>query len=152
MIVQEINKPIIACGVPIINQSVNEIVSFGTKSSTVDLAIRLGAVLIRSNIAPAVAACPNDRKLASAYLLFLSFETAFSGLPMSLTFLLLKVLCTSPSLLVLVAPIGMFRIFINATTKGNTMVAEAIIEPVIEIINTGSEATKKVAILGLLPL
>ena len=56
MILQEISKPIIACGVPIINQSVNEMVSSGTKSSTVDLAIRLGAVLIRSNIAPAVAA------------------------------------------------------------------------------------------------
>jgi hypothetical protein len=46
----------------------------------------------------------------------------------------------------------MFRIFINATTKGNTMVAEAVMEPVIESINTGSEAIKKVAILGLLPL
>jgi hypothetical protein len=46
----------------------------------------------------------------------------------------------------------MFRIFINATTKGNTMVAEAVIEPVIESIKTGRDAMKNVAILGLLPL
>jgi hypothetical protein len=146
MILQEISKPIIAFGVPIINQSVNEMVSSGTKSSTVDLAIRLGAVLIRSNIAPAVAACPNDRKLASAYLLLLSFELTFLGWLLSITSLLLGVLCVFPPSFVLVVPIGIFRIFINATTKENTMVVEAVIEPVIESIKTGREAMKNNAI------
>ena len=48
------------------NQSSNDIVLPGTKSSIVAFAIRLGAVLIKRSMAPAVAACPSARKLASA--------------------------------------------------------------------------------------
>ena len=61
-----------------INQSVKEIVLPGAKSSTVAFAIRLGAVLIKRSIAPAVATCPNERKPASAYLFFLSLPCSFS--------------------------------------------------------------------------
>jgi hypothetical protein len=46
----------------------------------------------------------------------------------------------------------MFKIFINATTKGNTIVVEAVIDPVIESKNTRRHAMKKIAIFGLLPL
>lgn len=69
----KISNPIIAWGRPIINQSLNEIVEPGTKFSTVALSIRLGAVLISKSIALAVAACPSERKLASAYLLNCKF-------------------------------------------------------------------------------
>ncbi len=64
----DISNPITARGNPITSQSVNETVIPGTKSSTVALAMRLGAVLIKRSMAPAVAACPKERKLASVYL------------------------------------------------------------------------------------
>ena len=54
--------------------------------------------------------------------------------------------------LVLFDSIGIFKIPINATTKGNTIVVEAVIEPVIESKNTGRHAIKNMAIFGLFPL
>jgi hypothetical protein len=42
--------------------------------------------------------------------------------------------------------------FINANTKGNTMVVEAVMEPVIESKNTGRHAIKNIATFGLFPL
>ena len=45
--------------------------------------------------------------------------------------------------LVLFDSIGIFKMPIKATTKGNTIVVEAVIEPVIESKNTGRHAIKK---------
>jgi hypothetical protein len=64
--IHETRSPIIAWGVPITNQLAKDMVCPGAKSSTVDFAIRLGAVLISKSIAPALAAWPSERKLASA--------------------------------------------------------------------------------------
>jgi hypothetical protein len=45
-----------------------------------------------------------------------------------------------------------FKILINAKTKGNTIVVEAVIEPGIESKNTGIHAIKNMVIFGLYPL
>ena len=46
---------------------------------------------------------------------------------------------------------GIFKIFINATRNGNTMVVDAVIDPVMVSRKTGRHATKNVAIIGLFP-
>jgi uncharacterized surface protein with fasciclin (FAS1) repeats len=47
---------------------------------------------------------------------------------------------------------SIFKIFIKATTKGNTIVVEAVIEPSIESKNTEIHAIKNMVIFGLYPL
>jgi hypothetical protein len=55
-------------------------------------------------------------------------------------------------LLLLYPPRGMLKELKNAVSRGITIVAEAVIKPLIVRKNTGSHATKNVATFGLFPL